>query len=255
MLRPAATIARYTLLEALRNRLPWLVALALAVAAGLGGFLDALALTESAQLQAAVLAALLRLAGVFLVAGYVSAGMARDGADHGRLLLLALPQPRAAYVLGKLLGYAALAALPALAFGALGLRYAPFGQALLWTASLLCELWIVAAFALLCSLTLNQLVPALAATLFFYLLARVAGTLQLLGHGHAMAHGALQRVMTAGVDAIALLLPRLDDYTRSAWLVYHNGSAAELAAIAIQTTIYVGLAGAAALFDFYRKQL
>jgi hypothetical protein len=35
--------------------------------------------------------------------------------------------------------------------------------------------------------------------------------------------------------------------------VYHDGSSAQLAAIAAQTAIYVALLTAAALFDLYRK--
>lgn len=253
MLRAALTIARYTALEALRNRLAWLLLAVALGGVGVSGFLDALALTESAQLQAALLAALLRLAAVFLIATFVVTSMVREASEGGLELLLALALPRAAYVLGKLAGYALLALAPALLFGALGLLFAPPGQAALWAASLLCELWLVAAFSLLCTLTLRQVLPALAASLGFYLLARLVGALQLLGHGASQA-GA-QRAMGAGLDALALLLPHLDGFTRSDWLVYHNGDAAALLAIALQTALYVALLAAAALFDLYRKNL
>jgi len=254
MLRPALTIARYTLLEALRNRLAWLLLAAALGAVGVSGFLNELALTESGQLQAALLAAALRLAAVFLIATFVVTSMVRETAEGGLELLLALALPRAAYVLGKLAGYALLALAPALVFGALGLLFAPPDQAALWAASLLCELWLVAAFSLLCTLTLQQVLPALAAALGFYLLARLIGTLQLLGHGGA-SHAGAQRIMGAGIDALALLLPHLDGFTRSDWLVYHNGDAAALLAIAAQTALYVALLAAAALFDLYRKNL
>lgn len=255
MLAPVLTIARYTLLEALRNRLLWLLIVAALGAIGLSGFLDALALTESRELQAALLAAVLRLAAVFLIATFVVTSLVREANERGLELLLALPLPRAAYVLGKLAGFGALALLPALLFGALGLLFAPPAQAALWGASLLCELWIVAAFSLFCTLTLNQVLPALAASLSFYLLARIVGTLQLLGHG---GHGATQRALGAGVDALALLLPRLDGFTRSDWLVYPAdgaGLCALLLPIVAQTALYVTLLASAALFDLYRKNL
>jgi ABC-type transport system involved in multi-copper enzyme maturation permease subunit len=245
--RAILTIARYTLLEALRNRLPWLLLLTALGAVGVGGFLNELALTESRQLQAALLGAVLRLAAVFLVATFVVASMLREAHDHGLQLLMALPMPRAVYLFGKLAGFGALALLPALLFGALGLFFAPPAQAALWAVSLLCECWIVAAFALLCSLTLNQLSPALTATFAFYLLARVIGALQLLGHG------AGQQAISIGIDGLALLLPHLDRFTRSDWLVYHDGGGADLAGVAAQTAIYVALLAAAALFDLYRK--
>ena len=41
----------------------------------------------------------------------------------------------------------------------------------------------------------------------------------------------------------------------SDWLVYHDGGAADLLAIAAQTAIYVALMAAAGLFDLYRKRI
>lgn len=255
MMRPALTIARYTLLEALRNRLLWLLLVMAAGAVALSGFLNELALTESRQLQAALLGALLRLAAVFLIATFVVTSMAREASDKGLELLMALPMPRAVYLSGKLLGFGALALLPALCFGALGLFFAPPPQAALWAFSLLCECWIVAAFSVLCMLTLSQVLPALAAAFAFYLLARAIAALQLLGHGAAGVQSAGQQVLNTGIDALALLLPHLDQFTRSDWLVYHSGSGAELASIAAQTALYVALMSAAALFDLHRKAI
>jgi hypothetical protein len=234
MMRPAFTIARYTLLEALRNRLLWLLLMMAAGAVGVSGFLNELALTESRQLQAALLGAVLRLAAVFLIATFVVTSMAREA---------------------NLAGFGALAMLPALCFGALGLFFAPPAQAALWAFSLLCECWIVAAFSVLCMLTLNQVLPALAAAFAFYLLARVIAALQLLGHGAASVQSASQQALNTGIDGLALLLPHLDQFTRSDWLVYHSGGSSDLAGIAAQTAIYVALMSAAALFDLHRKNI
>jgi ABC-type transport system involved in multi-copper enzyme maturation permease subunit len=255
MLRPALTIAGYTLLEARRNRLAWVLALFALGAIGIGGFLGQLALTESRELQAALLAAVLRLGAVFLVATFVVTSMVREANDKGLELLLALPLPRAAYLLGKLLGFAMLALLPALLFGALALLYAAPGQAALWSASLLCELWIVAAFSLLCGLSFSQVLPALAASAAFYVLARAAAGLQLLGHAAGTAPSFAQQAIGAGVDAVTALLPQLDRYTRSEWLVYHSGSLEQLLPLLAQTAIYIALLTAAALFDLYRKEI
>jgi ABC-type transport system involved in multi-copper enzyme maturation permease subunit len=254
-MRAAATIARYTVLEAMRNRLLWLFGLAAVAAVGLSGFLHDLALTESRELQASLLAAALRLAAAALLAAFVVTSMVREAADKGQELLLALPIPRAAYLLGKLAGFYALALLPALLFGALGLFFAPPLQATLWSVSLLFELWIVAAFSLFCVLSLTQAMPALAATGAFYVLARSIGSLQLLSHG-ANAHAAWQQQwMAGGIDMLAAVLPRLDEFTQTAWLVYHTGNAAALASIAVQTALYLALLTAAAMFDLYRKNI
>lgn len=248
------TIARYTVLEALRNRWLWLLLLITVAAFGLSTLLDALALTESRQLQVAVLAAMLRVASVFLVLIFVLSSMAREAADKGLQLLLAQAYSRAVYLCGKLLAYAALALLPALLFGALALLVAPAPQAALWALSLLCECWIMAAFAVLCMLSLQQLPAALALCSGFYLLARSIDTLQLLGHG-ARTQPASHGLASQLVELLALLLPHLDRYTRSEWLVYHSGTLADLAGLLIQTSVCLLLLVLAALYDLYRKPL
>lgn len=256
--RAVLTIARYTLLEALRNRLLWVLGALALGAVGIAGFLHELALTESRELQAALLAAMLRLAAVFVMAVFVVTSMVREAQDKGQELLLAMALPRAAYLFGKLAGYAALAVPPALLSGALMLACAPphgTAQAAMWTLSLLCELWLVAGFALLCGITFTHALPALAAALSFYLLARMAGSLQLMAANPMRPQDSSQRWFGMGVDAIAALLPKLDLYTRTDWLVYGTGGWPDLAAIAAQTAIYLALLCAAALFDLYRRAL
>jgi len=255
MLRQIGTVAFYTLLEALRNRLMWLVVLVALIGIALSGFLQEIAITESGQIQVALLAAFLRFSAVFLLATFVVTSMVREFNDKGLELLLALPLPRAGYLLGKLAGFAALALVPALLFGLLTVFLAPPAQTALWTLSLVCELWIVAAFSLLCVLTFNQIMAALSATLAFYLLARSITALQLIGQGPLSENTLSQQVINLVINAIAALLPHLDGFTRTEWLVYHSGTWAALPPLLAQTAVYLALLAGAALFDLYRKNL
>lgn len=255
MLRQARTIAFYTLLEALRNRLMWLVGLVAVAGIAISGFLHEIAITESGQIQVALLAAFLRFAAVFLLATFVVTSMVREFNDKGPELLLALPLPRAGYVLGKLAGFSALALVPALLFGVLMAFLAPPAQTALWTLSLTCELWIVAAFSLLCVLTFNQVMAALSASMAFYLLARSITALQLIGQSPLSEHTLSQQVINFVIDTIATLLPHLDGFTRTDWLVYHSGTWAALPPLLAQTAVYLALLAGAALFDLYRKNL
>ena len=115
MIGPTTIVARYVLVEAWRSGLPWLAAACLLAALGLSGFLSQVAITEGAALQAAASAALLRGCAVFLIAAHVVASVVREANDKGLELALALPISRAAWYLGKLIGFAcvgvALAAL------------------------------------------------------------------------------------------------------------------------------------------------
>ena len=243
-----AAIAAATVREAARNRLPWLLGLLMLAAIGIGGFLRDLALTESRDMQTVLIASVLRLASVYLIATFVVSSVAREAQDKGRELLLAMAMPRATWLLGRYAGFALVALWPAILFGALAMLLSP--AAPVWAASLACELWMVAAFALLCAISLPQ-VPALLATAGFYLLARSAASLSLLAHGPFDSTS--QRVMGHIIEAIAAVLPALDQFARSDWLVY-GGAANGLLQLG-QTVVYCSLLIACALFDLYRKEL
>ncbi len=247
------TIAYYTLLEALRNRLSWAIIFIAIVGLGLSGFLNELAITESAEIQIALLASFLRFAAVFLLATFVLTSMIREFNDKVLELLMASSLPRAAYFLGKFAGFAVLAVIPSLLFGALIAVLASPLQSLLWTITLVCELWLIAAFSLLCVFTFNQVILALGAVMAFYLMARSVVTLQLIGQHPLGAQLSSQQVINRMIDLLSALLPHLDSYTRTDWLVYGSGSWSVLPALLMQTLVYLGLLLGAALFDLYRK--
>jgi ABC-type transport system involved in multi-copper enzyme maturation permease subunit len=252
MLGFALPIARYTLLEAMRNRLMWLLVAALALALVAAAFLQQVAITEAARVQASILAAGLRLFAVFLVAAFVVTSVIREMNDKVVEVLLAKPLPRASWLLGKSLGFLGVAALVAVASCLpLFLFGVPLGIAA-WTASLFLELAIVAAAALFCVLTLNQVVTALAAVLGFYVLARSMAAVQIISAAAGTATWR-DRVTGGVVDGIAAALPSLERMTQTAWIVDGPGGASLLGAVALPACIYVTLLGAAAAFDLYRQ--
>jgi ABC-type transport system involved in multi-copper enzyme maturation permease subunit len=248
------TIARLTWLEAFRNRLLWLVLAALLIAFGLAEFLGSLAITESVQMRAVLLAALLRVFAVVVVSLFVISSGVRELDEKATDLLLSLPVSRASYYFGKLLGFSGLALLMALLCAVAAALYAPPGQAALWAMSLGCELLIVVAFSLLCMFTFHQVTVAVSVVLGFYVLSRSMAAIQLVGSGPFADSGGLsQRVMTTVIDAIAYVLPSLDRFTPSEWLAYHTGQWHELLHVAGQTGVYLMLLAGAGLFDLYRK--
>src|SRR5687767_15046398 len=99
---PAATLARLVVLEARRGGLPWLALAAVLAAAVLAAFLSQVAITESREVQLAVVAPLLRACAVLLVVLHVASSTARQISDRTLELTLALPLSRAAQYLGRL---------------------------------------------------------------------------------------------------------------------------------------------------------
>ncbi len=250
------TIARYTFLEAMRNRLVWLIVAFIVIGFGLSQFIAEIAVAESAAFQSSFLAAMLRFFAVFTIALFVITSMVREFDEKGLELVLSLPIPRYQYLLGKLLGFSLLALMTAVLCGLVLLVHAPPGQVALWVFSLSCELLIMTALSLLCLFTLSQVTLALSAVMAFYLLSRSIDAMQLMAHNPIVDSDSLsQRVIEGFVDSVAFLLPDLARFTSSEWLVYHTGSWQQMAPILVQSVVYMVLLAGAALFDLYRKNL
>ena len=254
--RQIVTIARFTLLEAWRTRLPWLFVIVLGLILGAAYFIQQLAITESARLQITFSAATTRFAAVFVLSLHILTSMVREFNDKGLELTLSFALPRSHYILGRLFGFALIALLVALIAILPQLLLAPLAAALQWGLSLALELAIMTALSLFCIVTFTQLMPAASFVFGFYLLARALTAIRLmsdtpLAGGHTGSH----QVISWLVDALALVLPALDRFTQSDWLVDSTASWLTLGANAVQATLYIVLLGAAAMFDFYRRNL
>lgn len=249
------TLARFVLLEARRTGLPLLALGALASGVGLAGFLSQLALTESASLQTAVLAAFFRLFVVFLTGAFVVTSVVREYSDKGTELILSLPISRTTYYLGKLAGYVASGTVLAAVFSLVMLLWSPSIAVAVWFLSLFLEVFLVAAVSLFFAVTLGQTVSALAAVAGTYFLGRVVAAIQAISAGPLNDDNALQRIARWGIDAVALLLPPLDRATQTVWLLYAPPSPGDFFAVAGLLFVYATLVTAAGLFDFHRRNL
>jgi hypothetical protein len=179
----------------------------------------------------------------------------RDYADKGLELALSLPLSRSVYYLGRLAGFAATGVLLAAAFALTTLLWASPAAAVVWFTSLALETALVACASLFFVVTLAQVVPALAATAAFYLIARVISALQAIASGPLTGGGVVQSIAQWGLDAIALALPPLDRATQTGWLVYGLPTPSEFAQLAGSLLVYGALLTAAGLFDFHRRDL
>lgn len=253
MSRAIFTIAYFTFLEAARARLARLILLVLLTTFAGSLFLNEIAIADSRRIQTAFLAASLRPASIFVLSLFIISSLAREFNEKGLELILSLDLPRASYVLGKQLGFMTIALLLACTVSLLLTAFAPTEQALLWGLSLLGELWLMAALSLFCLLTFSQVMPAMSLVLGFYLLSRSMTAIQMIGHNPVNEIGTAQQFMVHALDAIALLLPRLDTFTQTAWLVNDSGTWMQLGPIALQTLLYLALLLAGALFDLSRR--
>lgn len=254
-MKHSTTVAYYLLVEALRSGLPWLAAACVIAAMGLAGFLSQVAITEAAALQVSTAAALLRACAVFLMTAHVVASVTREANDKGLELALALPISRPAYYLGKLLGYACTGALLATLFALPLLAWAKPADLAAWWFSLAAETALAAGAALFFASALTQTVSAIAAAAGLYLLGRSIAAIQAIAGSPLAGDSVPAQTARWIVDALGLLLPRLDEVTRGDWLLYGAPAAGDFAQALSALALYFLLLTAAGLFDFSRRNL
>jgi len=248
-------IARITLLEVARSRLAWLIGAVLVLSLAIAGFLQQVAVIEAREIQAAIIAALLRACAVFFVVLFVVMSVVRESNDKFFELVLSQAMPRSSYLFGKFLGVAAAAAAIAVVLSVPVALFAPIARIPAWTLSLFGELLIMAAVSLFCVLTFNHVVTALSAAAAFYLLARSLAALRIIAETSEQTTALAPRLADWFIHGVALVMPRLDQMTQAGWLIEATPDGTVLAGVLAQTVIYVALILGAALFDLYRQDL
>ena len=253
-MRKIIAIARFTLLEAARSRLSWLVLGTVLVLCLASLLVRELAITESQRIQVSFLASLLRITNALVIAAFIISTLQREFNDKVPSLVLALDVARSQFVLGKALGLGLVATLVALAYALPLALLAPTATWWPWTASLVLESLMIAAVSLFCGFSLRSVAAGLLVTIGFYVLAKSFAAIQLISHASLNAGSVTHRYMTGLLDTLALLLPRLDQFAQTRWLV-DGIESAMLGGLALQTVIFVALVTCAAMFDLYRKNL
>ena len=256
MHRQVFTIARFTLLEAIRIRLPLVVVAVFGLIWAISYFVHQISITESARLQSSFFAAAARLASVFMLALYITSSLAREFNEKGLELVLALDVPRSSYLIGKLAGFIVIGTALAFAAALPLIGAVPVQVLAIWSLSLAFELAIICAASLFCIVTFHQIFAAVTLVAGFYLLARSITAMRLMAESSML--GALSDARPAlnfGVEALAYLLPPLDRFSQTEWIAARAVEADALGPIVMQSVVYVGLLLGAALIDFYRREL
>ena len=113
---------------------------------------------------------------------------------------------------------------------------------ILWSLSLLIECWLVVAISLLASFAFNSAVTSVIISIGFYVLARMLGFFVATFQDNSI------------FTIIAKILPRLDLFTKSDWLIYGLKNTNDLKLFAGITIIFIPLLILATIVDFARKQ-
>ena len=250
-----ASIAKFTIIESLRNRNLVFMLVGLAVLLGAAEFIAELAVTESMEMSLAWLAFSARLFLVVLLSLFVLTSLAREFEDKVALHILSHAIKRHSYYFGKLLAFAVIALISVIVLSIFLLFYASFTEVVLWSISLFLELLLVVALSLLFFFTFKQTVISFVSIMAFYLLARNMATIQLISDSPIIESTSWShRFMNWVLDAIEYILPAIHEFAQTGWLIYQQGSVQDLIMNGVQCLIYVALISMAALFDLYRME-
>ena len=254
MLTHIKTISKFTIIEAMRNRLILLTILVMDISFGMIEFIGDLSITEHRVTQVAILAAFLRLSAMVIITMFVVTSTVRELQDKTLEMILAMSVRRSSYYLGKLIGFFYVVIIVSILFMLMLLIYAPMEQVVIWGLSLMLEMVLVVAFALVMLFSFNQIPSALTGVFVMYAASRTATSIYLMSKYPIVAHDTVaQEFMDGFIEVLTWLLPDLHRYTQTEWLAYGTAEWSVLPPLLMQTVIYLLLLSSLSLFDFHRK--
>ncbi len=254
-LRGTRTLVAYIMTTALRDRLFLAFLVLTALAASMAVFIGETAVVEKRELSVVYVATATRL---ILIAGlvlFVCFHIRRSFESREVELMLSRPISRTNFVFAYVVSLVVLSLvaviIAAIVVGAVT-RPDPAGL-LRWSMSLLLECVIMAMTALFFALALTSAVANVLACFGFYVLARMIGLLTGIAQT-TPDEAVLLRFVGWVMEAISVVIPRLDLFGQTAWLIYGVGGEVGFLVIALQGLVFAPLVAAAAVFDIQRWQ-
>lgn len=217
------TTMRYVLLVAMRDKLLLMLLIGLMAITAISHALSNTLLVEQ-QATALVFAA--ETSRILLVVGMLVFVIfhIRQAYDSREMdVMLSRPISRANLVIAYWLGFAIIALILAgLSVCTIGFLVPMNTQGfILWELSLVCELLLMAAFGLFTSLMLSSAVSSVITCIALYVLSRMMGFFLVTVNSRiSIADTQLHALLQKTLNIISSVVPRLDFFTESSWLVY-----------------------------------
>lgn len=250
------TTIKYILLTALRDRLFIGLFLAIFVAFGLSVFLGNTALVEEDGAIDAYIGGSSRLILAIGLIVFVCFHV-RTAFDNKEIeLLLSRPISRRSFVIAYWMGFALVATILIICLVIamfLILNVTTYGL-FYWATGLLMEAYLFIAFALFASLILRSAVSSVLLCFGFYVMCRMMGFFLYIVDQPHLFKGIFGDVIEKILIVVSAILPRLDLYADSKWLIYNAVNDTSHFWFISQTLIYVPFLLIMAVIDFKRKQ-
>lgn len=252
-----ATLIKYVLTAARRDRFFLSVCAIMIVGSALSIFLSSAAVVEQGQFSIVYLASSLRILGLLGLILFVVFFIRRSFEARDVEYLLTRPVSRLSFILSHSAGFSILSLIIALALG-VALSFISYGMGnlsggLYWSAGLVCEYLLIVNVALFFSMVLSSPVAASLSSFGFYVLARLMGQLLYIAQ-HPTLEIPGSKILSGVFQVISTIIPRLDLMTQTGWLVYGVTEFKDIIFIAIQAVFFLLLVLIATLIDLRRRQ-
>lgn len=251
------TTVRYILLTALRDWLFIGLFIAIFIAFAVSAFLGSTALIEEGQMTASYASGSTRVILLIGLIVFVCFHVRRAFENREIEVIISRPISRPVFVFAYWLGFAfvSLLLIVSLMFAMAIFLNVNISGLMYWGLSLMLEAFLVIAFALFASLILRSAVTSVLLCFCFYFISRMMGFFLFILEKPYLFKGFDFGFITAKIlYVISVILPRLDLYGKSEWLLYGVAGDTNFYIFVPQSLIYVPFLLTMAVFDFKRKQ-
>jgi len=266
-------LVKYILIAAIRDKLMMTLMLMIALGTSMAIFMGSAAITEGESFSVVFGAGGLRFVGVLGLVLFCCFYIRRSFDNKEVEFLLSRPISRFSFLLSHAVSFSILSLFVASVITAvmyfIGVP-SPSGL-MFWGMSVVSEYIIITVVALFFSMVLSSAAGSALATLGFYSLCRMMGTV--LGIVEVSVD-MKTAVMGSIMKVVSIIIPRLDLMGQTSWLVYGSKGAAGMqflsktsdivvnfvqqiglsGFIIIQTILFVSLLLAATAYDFYKRE-
>jgi ABC-type transport system involved in multi-copper enzyme maturation permease subunit len=251
-------ILKYIVLTAVKDWFFMALLIGLFAVFGISSLLGFTALNEEGAMQLVVFAGSTRLLLVCGITIFICFYIARSFENKEISFILSKSISREKFVFSYWLGFNLVSQMLLIPIVILILMFfgnVNIGGILQWFISMSFELAIMTGFSVAISLIIKSPVFSVLSTFGFYILSRMMGffvNLMYVGSDSKMA-GILVDISNGIFKGISSLVPRLDLFGQTTWLIY-GGDPKLLLIVLLQGLIYVPLLFMIAFYDFKKKQ-
>ena len=250
------TNIRYIILTAIRDRLFIGLLFGVAAAAYISSVLGGTAMLEPEQMTLTFTAASARVIVMLGIIVFIGFHIRNAFETREMDMMVARPTSRVQLVLSFAAGFGLVALFLVLPVLALIYIMGVLSETGFWVyaASLLAEAWMVAAIALFCALTMKSGTVSVLSALAIYTISRMVGYFLATTNSGVVHESDVLMASKWLIEGVSMIIPRLDFFAKSEWLIYGPRSAEDATLFAYQAAIFIPLLLAASVIDFTRKE-